>query len=280
MTLKQCYLIRNNCYKANIKFKPDSEIHIVVHSTGCNNKTLKRYVQPVPGQKCYEELIEDLGKNIYANHWNTPQPKRNGKPVSTCVAAFIGENAKGIVETIQTLPFDICSYGCGSGKNGSFNYNPTPAIQFEICEDNLKDEVYFKKAFTEAVQLSAYLCRAYSIPVKNIHSHHEAYKLGYANDHGDCDHWLKKFGYTMSDFRNWVTLALNNKPLPIESKNQKYKVICTALTIRQKATTLSKAVGYLKKDDTVLITEVKGTWGCIADGSGWVGLKEKYIRKV
>jgi hypothetical protein len=48
---------------------------VLWHSTGANNPTLKRYVQPSdirPKEDTYskEEWLEKLGKNQYNNDWN------------------------------------------------------------------------------------------------------------------------------------------------------------------------------------------------------------------
>ena len=67
------YATRNLCYIAAKKMVPKG---IVVHSTGANNKNLKRYV----------DHKDRLGVNIYNNHWNNKTP--GGRKV--CVHAFIG----------------------------------------------------------------------------------------------------------------------------------------------------------------------------------------------
>lgn len=209
MTLKECMLINNDCYKAAKKIiKPAG---IVVHSTGCNNPYLKRYVNPVKSQKYYDEVIADIGKNAYDNHWNhsVAEMKR-----SVCVHGFIGLNASGEVETYQTLPFNYCCWGVGSGKVGSFNYNPVAHIQFEICEDGLRDETYFNKAMKEAQEFCAYLCKTYSLSAGSICSHAEAYKLGYGSNHNDCDFWLSKFGKDMDWFRDQVETLLSSATQP------------------------------------------------------------------
>ena len=41
-------------------------------------------------------------------------------------------------------------------------------------------------------------------------SHKEACALGYASNHGDCDHWLQKYGKSMKWFRDEVTKAVNS----------------------------------------------------------------------
>ena len=177
---------------------------IVVHSTGANNKTIKRYVQPVKEQSYYDEVIADLGKNQYGNHWNVSGYEK-------CLHAFIGTNAKGVVETYQTLPWDVCCWGCGKGSKGSYNYNPQARVQFEICEDGLTDQNYFNLVMKEAQELCAMLCKQYGFGVDKIASHYEGHKQGYASNHGDIDHWLKKFGKDMDWFRAEVQKLLNVK---------------------------------------------------------------------
>lgn len=225
MTLKKCILTANDCYKKNQKMTGNKPTGIVVHSTGANNKTLKRYVQPLKTDIDYATIINDIGINKYDNHWNK-SVKEMGR--SVCVHAFIGVNAAGKVETYQTLPFDVCCWGCGSApfdKYGnklssskdsrfdhygpSYNYNPQARVQFEICEDGLTDRNYFDKAMTEAIEFCAYLCEKYDLSVDSICSHDEAYERGYGSNHGDPDHWLKKFGKNMAWFRAEVQKKLN-----------------------------------------------------------------------
>ena len=195
MELKKCLLTKNDCYKKATKMTPKG---IVVHSTGANNPNLKRYVQPDDGI---------LGVNKYNNSWN-----RSG--TNTCVHAFIGKDKNGNVRAYQTLPFNYAAWGVGKGSKGSYNYNPTGHIQFEICEDNLKDENYFNKAFDLAIDLCVYLCKEYNLPVSSIVSHHESHLKGYGSNHGDCDHWLKKFNKNMDWFRREVQSRLDGTPIP------------------------------------------------------------------
>ena len=205
MILKECIFTNSDCYKKNelINGYPKG---IVVHSTGAKNPSLKRYVQPTKGSEEYAKVIKDLGLNQYGNSWNNPG-------ITKCDHGFIGKNAQGKIETYQTLPYEICCWGCGKGKNGSYNYNPTAHIQFEICEDGLNDEVYFKAVMREAQEYCAYLCKCFDLPVDVIVSHKEAHDLGYASNHGDIDHWLKKFKKNMAWFRNEVQNILVPKPL-------------------------------------------------------------------
>lgn len=211
MTLKKCILTANDCYKKGTKMTGGKPTGIVVHSTGANNKTLKRYVQPLKTDPDYAEIIADIGTNLYNNHWNMSAAQMGR---SVCVHAFIGVNAAGKIETYQTLPFDICCWGVGSGSKGSYNYNPTARVQFEICEDGLNDEAYFTAAMKEAQEFCAYLCKLYGFGVDKISSHHESYLAGYGGNHGDCDHWLKRFGKTMDWFRAEVQKLLDADQKP------------------------------------------------------------------
>lgn len=210
MILKECMLTRNDCYQKASKMTGGKPTGIVVHSTGANNPTLRRYVQPLRSDERYGEIIDDIGVNLNNNHWNKSYKARETTR-QVCVHAFIGKNEKGTIETYQTLPFDYCCWGCASGRHGSYNRNPNARVQFEICEDGLNDERYFKDVFREAIEFCAYLCERYGMSADRICSHREAHIAGYGNNHGDCDHWLAKFGKTMDWFRAEVQKKLDGK---------------------------------------------------------------------
>lgn len=199
MILKQCIFKANGACKARKQIKP---VGIVVHSTGCDNELLRRYVQPTTANPDYREILADLGKNVYNNHLN--QEYINGEYNDICMHAFIGKNDKGEIEIYQTLPYDYACWGCGHGSKGSYNYAPYPHIQFEICEDSLNNKAYFDKAFNAAIEYCAYLCKKLNINVENIVSHKEAAKAGYASNHGDPENWLNLYGKNMDWFRTQV----------------------------------------------------------------------------
>ncbi len=263
MTLKECMLIKNSCYIKNQKMTGNKPTGIVVHSTGAANKTLKRYVQPVKEQGYYETVISDIGTNAYNNHWNKSSAEMGR---SVCVHAFIGVNAKGVVETYQTLPFDVCCWGVGAipyDKNGrelsssnhkdfdhygpSYNYNPQARVQFEICEDNLTDENYFNNAMREAQEFCAYLCKKFGFGVGQICSHKESHDAGYGGNHGDPDHWLKKFGKNMDWFRQEVQKLLNDEPSEERENKVMYRVQIGAFSKKENAENClakAKAAGF------------------------------------
>lgn len=259
MNLKKCFLTKNKCYQKGTKIKGGKPTGIVVHSTGANNAYVKRYVQPLETDKDYQTIIADLGVNQYGNDWNKAT-------TDLCVHAFMGKNAKGKIVTYQTLPFDICCWGVGSEKNGSYNYNPTARVQFEICEDGLTDKTYFNAVFKEAIEFCAYLCKTYGFGVDKISSHYESYKQGYGSNHGDCDHWLKKFGKDMNWFRAEVQKLLITEQE--EKKEDKKETTSTSVSTNKTATsyqagaklTLSSTPLYISATASTEKTKRSGTY--------------------
>ena len=181
MKIIQQNLTRNECYRAGRTIRPHG---IMVHSTGANNPSVARYV---PGD-------DVIGRNQYGNDWDRPGLEK-------CAHAFVGKFADGSVGTVQTLPWNRRGWHCGRGKNGSAN---DTHISFEICEDGLEDASYFEAVYQEAVELTTYLCKKYSLdPLADgvVICHREGYQRGIASNHKDVLHWFPKFGKTMDDFR-------------------------------------------------------------------------------
>jgi N-acetylmuramoyl-L-alanine amidase len=178
MRLCKLLLTNNACYKAGRTIAVKG---IMVHSTGANNPTLKRYVGPNDGL---------LGHNPNGNHWNQDRP--DGRDV--CVHAFIGKLADGSIATYQTLPWNHRGWHAGGKANDTH-------IGFEICEDGLTDRAYFDKVYLEAVELCAYLCKQFGLTEKNIICHSEGAGLGIASSHADVMHWFPRHGKNMDMFR-------------------------------------------------------------------------------
>lgn len=191
MEIIQCYQTKNPCYRKGTPMKP---VGIVVHSTGANNPHLCRYV----------DCPERLGVNRYGNHWNRPE-------AATLVHGAIGLDKEGIVTVVNTLPYTMAAWGVGKGSRGSYNYDPTGHIQFEMCEDDLTDPSYFDQVMGTAVAYCAQLCREYGLAAESVVSHKEAHALGYASNHGDPENWMGRFGMTMEDFRARVRAKLKGE---------------------------------------------------------------------
>lgn len=221
MNLRKQILTNNACYKAGRTITPKG---IMVHSTGANNPWLKRYVAPDDGL---------LGKNQYGNHWN--QDKPDGRQV--CVHAFIGKVADGSIATYQTLPWNHRGWHAGGSANNTH-------IGFEICEDDLSDATYFRKVFTEAVELCVHLCKLYGLTEKDIICHSEGYKQGIASNHADVMHWFPRHGENMDTFRAAVKARLAEKPAepetPADSNKKYYRVQVGAFSSKANAESLLK----------------------------------------
>lgn len=184
MRLHKAPLKQNDCYLRGRTIRPRG---VMVHSTGANNPWLRRYIAPDDGR---------LG---------TPSPRHwNQGGVGACVHAMIGKAADGSVCTYQTLPWTMRGWHCGWSGNDTH-------IAFEICEDGLTDEGYFRDTYQAAVELTAYLCQLYHLDPQAdgvVLCHSEGYRRGIASNHADVMHWWKKFGVDMDDFRAAVAAKL------------------------------------------------------------------------
>lgn len=177
MRLYRALLKHNDCYLRGRYIRP---LGVMVHSTGAANPYLRRYLSPDDGR---------LGEPS-PRHWN-----QSG--VGACVHAMIGKLADGRVATYQTLPWNMRGWHCGRSGNDTH-------IAFEICEDDLTDEVYFRQTYRAAVELTAYLCQLYHLDPQAdgvVLCHSEGYQRGIASNHADVMHWWRKFGVDMDDFR-------------------------------------------------------------------------------
>lgn len=201
-----CMMTQSTCYKGTRKFTPKG---VLWHSTGANNPWLKRYVQPDDNAANRSELLNLLDKNQYGNDWNHIEREAG-------LNFWIGKLADGTVAAVQTMPWDYRPWGCGSGNNGSCN---NTHIQFEICEDGLNDKSYWEAVYKEACEMTAYLCKMFGIDPKGttvcngvtvptIIDHTGSHALGLGSNHGDVQHWSRKYGKTMENVRNDVAAIL------------------------------------------------------------------------
>ena len=188
LTIYRHYFTKADCYKSGIIQTPTG---IQVHSTGANNPYLHRYVGPDDGR---------LGPNQYNNTHNRPG-------ANVCASAYIGKLQDGTPAVYQALPWNMRCWLSGSGAKG--NANKLGFVGFEICEDNKKNPEYFQQAVMGlSVDLCAYLCQEYKIPIEKVLDHSELHKLGIASNHGDITWWLKNYGYNMDKYRDAVRKAL------------------------------------------------------------------------
>ena len=215
----RCLQTQSTCYKGTRIMEVKG---VLWHSTGANNPSLKRYVQPSDNATDKKEWIKLLGENKNKNDMNHINREMG-------VNAWIGELADGTVTTVQALPWNYRPWGCASGPKGSCNNG---WIQFEICEDALTDKKYFNAIYKEACELTAYLCDMYNLDPKGtvnyggvkvpvILCHADSYDLGLGSNHGDVLHWFKLYGKTMNDVRNDVAKLMGKNTSKIEEVEEK-----------------------------------------------------------
>ena len=299
-----CMMTNSTCYKGTRTMTIKG---VLWHSTGANNTSLKRYVQPSSNDANYSKLISLLGKNTNANDWNHAYRDAG-------VNAWIGKTAAGDVTSVQTLPWNYRPWGCASGSKGSCNDH---WIQFEICEDALTNKDYFNKVYKEACELTAYLCKTYNLDPKGkvsyngvsvpvILCHWDSYKLNLGSGHSDVYHWFNKYGKTMDDVRNDVaalikgsttttttstpTASTSTKPTTTVTSSAPAGVVTTGtavnysvkvtpsdgLNCRKGPSTSYSVIKAYSKDTVLKITKESGSWGFT--GEGWISLA--YTTKV
>lgn len=201
-----CMMTQSTCYKNTTQMTP---LGVLWHSTAANNPYISRYVQPDDDAPNREEMIELLGTNKYNNDWNHIYLRAG-------VTCFVGKLANQTVASVQTLEWTQSPWGCGAGSKGTCNDG---WMQFEICEDNLKSKEYFDAVYEEACQLTAYYCKMFDldphgtvmfngVEVPVILDHALSHKLKLGSNHGDVQHWFKKYNKTLDDVRNRVAEIL------------------------------------------------------------------------
>lgn len=266
MNLIKCYQTHSTWYKgARAGSKP---VGVLWHDTAAGNPSIKRYVQPYETDANYNEMIALLGKNKYNNDWNHIEHEAG-------LNAWIGLLADGSMATVQAGEWDKHPWGCGGGNKGSCNgyikkdgkttWANEHWIQFEICDDGYKDEAYFKRAYKEACEFTAYICELYGIDpngtvtyngvtVPTILCHADSYKLGLGGNHGDIYSWFKKYGYDMTNVRNDVAALMG------------------------KSTTQPELVVTFNKGDTVKLKAGVTTYYDGTKMASWVPKSTLYVR--
>lgn len=263
-----CMQTHSTCYQGTRKMDVKG---VLWHSTGANNPTLRRYVQPGADDPNYANLMALLGKNNNGNDWNHTS-------VQAGLNCWIGKLADGSVTTVQTMPWNYRPWGCGSGSKGSCNNG---WIQFEICEDGLADADYFNKVYKEACEITAYLCKLYNIDphgtvlvngvkVPTILCHADSCRLELGSNHGDVLHWFPKFGKSMETARNDVAALLGSAPAskPTSVSYQAKVIAQDGLNCRDNPN--GSIIMTYPAGTLLSISQENNGWGFT--GTGWVSL--------
>lgn len=174
---------------------------------------LKLIQQIVTQNPCYKagETIKPKGimvhstavPGVMASGWFS---RWNKQSATAAVHAFVDDT-----ETCQHLPWNHRAWHAAGKANNTH-------IAFEICEpaDWKTNKEYFKKAYENALELAAFLCRQYTIDPSAVISHKEGYARGVASNHGDPEHWFKYFGVSMDTFRSDLKKRLKGEKVEWE----------------------------------------------------------------
>lgn len=250
ITIYRHFFTKSDCYKKGIIQQPKG---IQVHSTGANNPYLSRYVGPDDGR---------LGPNNYNNTHNRPG-------LEVCANAYIGKLKDGTPAIYQALPWDMRCWLSASGKNG--NANKMGFIGFEICEDNCKNKEYFDQVVMGlSVNLVAYLCQEYNIPLENVLDHSELYKKGIGSNHADITKWLKVFGLTMGQYRIAVRAAMaEGVQVKYVDNDEVKKTMYIAKVTANSGSTVNLRTSASDKATIVARVPIGSTVDVFSEASGW-----------
>lgn len=134
-------------------------------------------------------------RGVMAKDWFS---RWNNASTEVCVHAFVDDK-----EVYQYLPWNHRAWHCGGDGN---NY----LISIEMCEPkDINDKEYFKKVWTNTIELCVMLCKKYNLTEKDIMGHCEGYQKGIASNHSDPHHWFPLHGKNMNTFREELKKALN-----------------------------------------------------------------------
>ena len=174
---------------------------------------MKHIKQIVTKNPCYQAGETITPKGIMVHSTATPGvmaagwfSRWNKATAEAAVHAFLDDR-----ETCQHLPWNHRAWHAAGKANNTH-------IAFEICEPThwKTDEGYFKKAYANALELAAFLCRQYQIDPMAVISHKEGHARGIASNHGDPEHWFKYFGYSMDTFRGDLKKRLQGERVAVE----------------------------------------------------------------
>lgn len=267
----QCIMTNSTCYCQSYSMRVKG---VIIHSI--RGKQLKDYIQPSPKDPNKDQLLELIGINEEYTDLNHT-PRNYG------VNAWIGELNDGTIASVQTLPWDMRSWGCGLGSKGTCNDG---WIQITICQNDEK-KVEIRE---ELKELIAYLCKAYNLNPNNfivsdnfkgvpvVVDHSEAYKLGYCQR---PDLWIAKFDFT--NFKTDICLTANitikfGDSLIIPDIDKKVEVKVSKLNVRA-----GPGMNYIRVDavhqgEILRIIQEKNGFGKLKHLEGWIDLQ--YTKEV
>jgi hypothetical protein len=141
--------------------------------------------------------------------------------------------------------------------------------------DAKAQEPYFRKVWSNAIELCVYLCRLYGPTEQNIICHSEGYKLGVASNHADIEHWIVQHNETMDTFRAAVKAALEQREDKDMTQDTFNKMMKTWLDENDPLYKTLDEVPYYWKDDAADLVKVGAIKG---DGKYSFGVRHSVLK--
>lgn len=165
----------------------------------------------------------------------------------------------------QSVALKNIAWHCGGKQYFHSACRNSNAFGIEMCctAGNYKIS---DKTITNSAHLCAYLCELLGIGADEVDKYVlRHYDITYkkcpaqmANAEKDAD-W--------ENFKKQVKSILGGSALPY-----KVKITASVLNVREGAGTSYKVTTTVKKDEVYTIVEVKGSWGRLKSGAGWISL--------
>ena len=180
MKIVQNICTQSDCYKAGRTIAVKG---LMIHSVGCSQPKAQPFI----------------------NNWNKPG-------ATACVHAIVEPDG----EVYQLLPWNHRGWHGGGNSNNTHigvemtepaTIRYTGGSSWEEMGDGENTKAHVLATYKHAVELFAYLCNMFSLdPLEDgvILSHSEGHKRGIASNHGDVEHLWRKFGLSMTQFRQDV----------------------------------------------------------------------------
>ena len=165
----------------------------------------------------------------------------------------------------QSVALKNIAWHCGGKQYFHSACRNSNAFGIEMCctAGNYKIS---DKTITNSAHLCAYLCELLGIGADEVDTYvlrhyditHKICPAQMANSDKDAD-W--------ENFKKLVKSILGGAALPY-----KVRITASVLNVRAGAGTNYKVTTTVKKDEVYTIVEVKGSWGKLKSGAGWISL--------
>ena len=179
----------------------------------------------------------------------------------------------------QTVPDNHVAWHCGGKSYKHKSCRNANSIGIEICDDVKNGKIYpSDQTIQNVLDLTEMLMKKYNIPKENVIRHYDVTGKLCPAYWVDDQKWKNAFWNKLNSSK---TNASQNKSEAVTSNpvaSHMVKVTANSLNIRSGPGTSYKIVAVITNKGVYTIVEVKGTWGKLKSGAGWISLN--YTKKV